>query len=123
PCARECALRLCMRRIDPCSSGDSVTIRFIAAACALALAQPAFAALDFDLALALAQQRSRQLPAQDAAARSAREMAVAAGQLPDPVLKAGINNLPVNGADRFSVTNDFMTMRSIGVMQEFTRAE
>ena len=79
------------------------------------------AALTLDDALRLAQARSRQLPAQDAAASAAREMAVAAGQRPDPTLKAGINNLPINGADRFSLTRDFMTMRSVGVMQEFTR--
>ena len=70
-----------------------------------------------------AVDRSRQLAAQDAAVRSSREMAVAAGQLPDPVLKMGIDNLPVNGEDRFSVTRDFMTMRRIGVMQELTRGE
>jgi hypothetical protein len=40
--------------------------------------------------------------AQDATASAARDMAVAAGQRPDPVLKLGINNLPVNGPDRFS---------------------
>ncbi len=74
-------------------------------------------------ALRLAQDRSRQLLAQDSAAAAAREMALAAGQLPDPTLKAGINNLPINGADRFSLTRDFMTMRSVGVMQEFTRDE
>jgi outer membrane protein TolC len=70
-----------------------------------------------------AVDRSRQLAAQDSAVRSSREMAVAAGQLPDPVLKAGIDNLPINGEDRFSVTRDFMTMRRIGVMQELTRGE
>jgi outer membrane protein TolC len=48
-------------------------------------------------------------------------MAVAAAQRPDPTLKAGINNLPINGDDRFSLTRDFMTMRSVGVMQELTR--
>jgi outer membrane protein TolC len=48
-------------------------------------------------------------------------MAHAAGQRPDPTLKAGVNNLPIDGPDRFSVARDFMTMRSIGVMQEFTR--
>ena len=80
-------------------------------------------ALTIDRALRLAQDRSRQLVAQDAVASAAREMAVAAGQLPDPTLKAGINNLPVDGADRFSLTRDFMTMRSVGVMQEFTRAD
>lgn len=74
-------------------------------------------------ALRLAQDRSRQLPAQESAAIAARQMAMAAGQLPDPVLKAGINNLPINGVDRFSLTRDFMTMRSVGVMQEFTRDE
>ena len=77
--------------------------------------------LTLDQALRLAQERSRQLPAQDSAAAAAREMALAAGQLPDPILKAGINNLPIDGADRFSLTRDFMTMRSLGVMQEFTR--
>ena len=69
-----------------------------------------------------AVERSRQVAAQDAAVRASREMAVAAGQLPDPVLKAGIDNLPINGEDRFSVTRDFMTMRRIGVMQELTRS-
>jgi outer membrane protein TolC len=68
-----------------------------------------------------AVERSRQLAAQDSAVRSSREMAVAAGQLPDPVLKMGIDNLPVNGPDQFSATRDFMTMRRIGVMQELTR--
>ncbi len=91
-----------------------------------ALAAPAFAA-DAPLTLAEAQrlavERSRQLTAQDFAVSAARDMAVAAGQLPDPVLKFGIDNLPVNGPDRFSLTSDFMTMRRIGVMQEFTRAD
>ncbi|MEO6319695.1 MAG: TolC family protein, partial [Polaromonas sp.] len=69
----------------------------------------------------LAAARSQQLVAQDAATKAAREMAVSAGQLPDPVLKLGVNNLPVNGPDQFSLTRDFMTMRSVGVMQEITR--
>ncbi len=77
--------------------------------------------LTLEAALQRAQQRSLQLPAQDAAATAAREMAIAAGQLPDPTLKASLTNLPIDGPDRFSLTRDFMTMRSIGVMQEFTR--
>ena len=68
-----------------------------------------------------AVERSRQLSAQDLAASASREMAVAAGQLPDPVLKLGVDNLPVEGPDRYSFTRDFMTMRRIGVMQELTR--
>src|SRR6058998_1909012 len=102
---------------------DFVSLRYGAAPLLLVVAalQAHAAPLSLDDALRLAQQRSRQLPAQDAAASAAREMAVAAGQRPDPVLKAGINNLPINGPDRFSLTNDFMTMRSIGVMQDLTR--
>jgi outer membrane protein TolC len=93
------------------------------ALCSIAMVTVAYAqpVLTFDQALRLAQDRSRQLVAQDYAAASAREMAVAAAQLPDPTLTAGINNLPINGADKFSLTRDFMTMRSVGVMQEFTR--
>ena len=93
------------------------------ALCSIAIVTVAYAqpVLTLDQALRLAQDRSRQLVAQDYAAASAREMAVAAAQLPDPTLTAGINNLPINGADKFSLTRDFMTMRSVGVMQEFTR--
>jgi len=79
--------------------------------------------LALDQALRLAEARSLQLPAQDAAARAAREMAAAAGQRPDPVFKAGINNLPANGPDRLSLTRDFMTMRAVALSQEFTRAD
>ena len=79
------------------------------------------------LTLAEAQRRalehSLQIPAQDAAVTASREMAVAAGQLPDPVLRLGIDNLPIDGPDQFSVGRDFMTMRRIGVMQEFTRSD
>ena len=89
----------------------------------VALAQTAPTTLTLSEAQRLAAGRSRQLAAQDSAAFASREMAVAAGQLPDPTLKAGIENLPVNGPDAFSLTRDFMTMRRIGVMQEFTGAE
>ncbi len=80
------------------------------------------APLTLDQALALAQAHSRQLPAQDAAAAAARDMAVAAGQRPDPVLKAGLNSLPVNGPDRFSLVRDNFTMLSLGIAQELTRS-
>ena len=80
-------------------------------------------ALTLDRALRAAQDRSRQLVAQDSAASASREMAVAASQWPDPTFKAGVNNLPIGGPDRFSLTRDFMTMRSIGVAQEITRTD
>jgi outer membrane protein TolC len=98
---------------------------FVVFACALSVAMPAHAQAPLTLqeAQRLAVERSRQLAAQDAMARSSREMSVAAGQLPDPVLKLGIDNLPVTGEDRFSTTRDFMTMRRMGVRQEITRGE
>jgi outer membrane protein TolC len=80
-------------------------------------------ALTLKYAQRLAVERSRQLFAQDSTAAAARELAVAAAQLPDPTLRLGIDNLPVNGDDQFSVTRDFMTMRRIGVMQELTRLD
>ncbi|WP_426175314.1 TolC family protein [Massilia sp. TWR1-2-2] len=113
-------------------SGRRVVLRFVARIVpvtllgAFALSHNAFAT---DLPLTLAQarhlaiERSRQLAGQDHAVAAARDMAVAAGQLPDPVLKAGVDNLPVTRTDRFSLTNDFMTMRRVGVMQEITRID
>jgi outer membrane protein TolC len=46
-----------------------------------------------------------------------------ARELPDPKLRFGVENLPVNGPDRFEYNSDFMTMRKIGVMQDFPNSE
>ena len=103
------------------------TTRRLLAALALTLVSTASVSAQTPLTLEDAQRqaiaRSRMLVAQDSAITASREMAVSAAQLPDPVAKLGINNLPVNGEDRFSLTRDFMTMRSVGVMQELTRAD
>lgn len=103
--------------------GARIAVATLAAV--LTLSNAAFAGEPLPLAAAqrLAVARSRQLSAQDFAVTASREMAIAAGQLPDPVLKFGVDNLPVNGPDRLSFTNDFMTMRRVGVMQEITRAD
>jgi len=79
--------------------------------------------VSFTEALQQAARRSHQLDADGHASVAAREMAVAAGQRPDPMLTAGIDNLPVSGNDRFSLGNDFMTMRKVGISQELTRAD
>ncbi|WP_249931315.1 TolC family protein [Ramlibacter sp. 2FC] len=86
---------------------------------------PAWAAEPLSLreAQALAAGRSQQLVANGASIAASRQMAVAAAQLPDPVLKLGIENLPINGPDRLSLSRDFMTMRRIGLMQEWPREE
>jgi outer membrane protein TolC len=74
-------------------------------------------------AVRVAVQRAASPAAADATARAAREMAVAAAQRPDPVLRLSLDNLPVDGPDRFSTTRDFMTMRSVAWMQMFTRED
>ncbi|HKX95932.1 MAG TPA: TolC family protein [Methylibium sp.] len=89
---------------------------------AQALAAPP-SSLPLDAAVSIATRNSRQVDAMAAQVRAARERAVVAGQRPDPVLKLGLSNLPIDGPDRFSVTRDFMTMRSVGLMQEVTRAD
>ncbi len=86
-----------------------------------ALVAHAEPALSLDEALQLAQQRSLQVVAQDAAAAGARDMAVAAGQRPDPQLRVSLDALPINGPNRFSLTRDDFTMATIGVTQELTR--
>jgi len=74
-------------------------------------------------ALKIGEKISPRLAAQGAALAAAKELVPRARELPDPKLRVGIDNLPVNGADRFSYDADFMTMRKIGVMQDFPNAE
>jgi outer membrane protein TolC len=70
-------------------------------------------------ALDLAVQRSEATRAARAGLTSATEAARSAGQLPDPTLRVGIDNLPVTGPDRISTTRDSMTMKRVGISQEW----
>ncbi|TAK52185.1 MAG: hypothetical protein EPO25_14275 [Gammaproteobacteria bacterium] len=79
---------------------------------AAAAAEPL--ALEQAIELALARDAGRI--AQVAEAEAIREQAVAAGQLPDPVLRFGVANLPV---DSLALDRDGMTMVEIGVLQQF----
>ncbi|WP_291769629.1 TolC family protein [Limnobacter sp.] len=79
--------------------------------------------LSLQQALALAEQRSEALRAQDAATQAAQNQAIAAGELPDPMLNLEVINIPANGPDQFSLAADFMTMRGVGVSQTFTRKD
>jgi outer membrane protein TolC len=76
-------------------------------------------ALSLDEAVRLAEEASPAIMARQAAVESAQDAVAPAGALPDPQLVAGIDNLPVTTGDAFNLTRDFMTMRKIGVMQEF----
>lgn len=96
-------------------------------------------ALTLTEAQRLAVDRSRNLAAQSLGVDAAREMAHAAGQLPDPVLILALENLPIEkerpaeepahsalakaSGNRYSTTREEMTMKRVGVMQEWTRGE
>jgi outer membrane protein TolC len=98
-------------------------LRASALAAALLPALAGAAPLGLDQALELAVQRSEAARAARAGVASAAQAARAAGQLPDPMLRAGIDNLPVTGADRFSTTRESMTMKRIGIGQEWVSAD
>lgn len=84
-------------------------------------AQPA--ALTLDDALQLSLNRAATIQSAGASIQASRELAIKADQLPDPLLKVGIDNVPVTGADRYSTTGDFMTMRRVGVEQEWVSSD
>lgn len=77
------------------------------------------AALTLDQAVDLAVQRSELARSARAAAISATELARVAGRQPDPMLTVGIDNLPATGSHRLSTGAEDMTMKRIGVAQEW----
>lgn len=79
--------------------------------------------LTLDDALRLALQHAPLVKAAEASTQASREAAVKADQLPDPMFKAGIDNVPLSGPDRFSTARDFMTMRRVGIEQQWVSAD
>ena len=80
------------------------------------------APLSLEDAIGLAVQRSEAFRSARAGVDSAKHMALAAGQLPDPSLRVGIENLPLTGPDRLHTARDSMTMKRIGISQEWLSA-
>jgi outer membrane protein TolC len=96
------------------------------AAALAAVLLPALAAagpLTLPQAIDLAVQRSEATHGARAGARSSAEAAKAAGQLPDPTLQAGLDNLPVSGAGAFRTNTDSMTMQRVGISQEWVSSD
>ncbi|WP_428508776.1 TolC family protein [Roseateles sp.] len=75
-------------------------------------------ALGYAEALRLAEQQSPGLAAQGLQLAAAGAAHGAAAALPDPKLSVGVENLPVSGMDRWSLTRDFMTMQRLALMQD-----
>ena len=96
----------------------------IGAAALLALAVlPSFAsALTFDEALRLAEERAPQIAGRQRSVASMRSARTAAGQLPDPKLVLGVENVPISGSMAYRLESDFMTMQKVGVMQDVPNA-
>ena len=101
----------------------SAALLFILVASSLSPTAQAATPLSLAEALAIADRESSLLAAQRSSISAAEETTASARELPDPKLKFGIENLPADGPDRYSLTRDFMTMRKIGVAQEFVRGE
>ncbi len=70
-------------------------------------------------AMQMAEQGSPKLSAGHSRLQGMAHGVERAGSLPDPVLSLGIANLPVSGEMAWRSQADAMTMRTIGVMQEF----
>lgn len=85
----------------------------------IAPAWSAETSITFDEALVLAGNRAPMLQARQSQISASQEEAARAAALPDPRLTLGVGNLPVTGADAFDFSADFMTMKQIGVMQDF----
>ena len=79
--------------------------------------------LSLEEAVDQALKETPQMAAAVATLEAALAAAPSAGRLPDPELVAAVDNLPINTADRFSFTRDFMTMRRIGLMQSVPNHE
>lgn len=75
-------------------------------------------ALSFDEAVTLATRNTPQLIAAQLKLEAAQQAAIPASELPDPKLAFGVENFPISGADRYRLTEDFMTMQRIAVMHE-----
>ena len=100
--------------------GHRFSCKLITFAFPLAVALPLWAApLSFERALALSVQEAPSLASAQAKVDSARAAAIPAGELPDPQLAVGVENIPIAGPDRYSLTGDFMTMQRIAYMQDF----
>ena len=55
--------------------------------------------------------------------QAVRSEAIVAGEPPDPKLLLGVQSLPIEGPERWSLNDDGMTMRMIGLMQEMPNRE
>ncbi|MGP3505336.1 TolC family protein [Paracidovorax citrulli] len=109
------------RRAAPRVSARTHTLHLTALAFVLAatgLASNPARALEFGEALDLAEQHSPRITALRLQIDAASSAQKSAGTLPDPKLSVGLENFPISGMDRFSLSRESMTMQRLALMQE-----
>src|SRR5215469_16685270 len=108
-------------------SSRRATLRVPALCVALAFASVAAhaqqAAVTLDAAIQAATENSASMQAAQASVRASSQAAVKAGQLPEPAVSAGIDDLPINGQLGFTIGQNILTMRRIGIEQEWVSRE
>ncbi|VXC93735.1 Heavy metal RND transporter [Enterobacterales bacterium 8AC] len=77
------------------------------------------AVLTLEQSLAAAERYSAELSANQHQVNALQSMADSAMQLPDPKLKVGIENVPVQGNNARRLTREGMTMERVGIMQDY----
>ncbi|RJT15371.1 heavy metal RND transporter, partial [Mesorhizobium waimense] len=100
------------RRAAPRVSARTHTLHLTALAFVLAatgLASNPARALEFGEALDLAEQHSPRITALRLQIDAASSAQKSAGTLPDPKLSVGLENFPISGMDRFSLSRESMT--------------
>jgi cobalt-zinc-cadmium efflux system outer membrane protein len=90
----------------------------MAAVAALASAPVQAAPMTYAAALQIASANAPSLAAKAKAVRAAQLSSAAAGRLPDPKVRLGLDNFPVSGPPAGRFGPDSMTMASIGVSQD-----
>jgi outer membrane protein, heavy metal efflux system len=73
-------------------------------------------------AMRLATTDQPLLSARQAVVDAEEQESVAASQLPDPKLSAGLQDLPIDRGEAFSVRDDDFTMFSVGLSQDLPRS-
>ena len=108
-----------LRRVNRYGARYSRYIGVLAACLAAAASQAQNTSLSFNEALALSMRVAPSLAAKMAQTNAAQQTAIYSGELPDPKVVLGVENLPITGPDRFDANAEAMTMRRVGIMQEF----
>lgn len=104
-------------------------MRFVSIAVLSAVLAPVYATValaepfSFNAALNAALHNAPSLQASAAGVTAAKSAAVAAGRLPDPKLRIGVENFPVSGRPASSFTADSMTMASVGITQDMSNGD